>query len=117
MSKKSNENYQIRNIAFWILIVFIFFLGFYVIHYIKTGAIECMSNSGAYQIKLLEKANNSTIECSCSSNGNWFYIDNKGISTREYTSSIIDLYYNISDNKTYEKNSSNEFIEINITTK
>ena len=56
---------NLKNFAFWILILFIFILGTYLIYYTRTESFECLQNPYIYSIKLLEKANNATVTCSC----------------------------------------------------
>ena len=54
-----------KDIAYWIVLLFIIALGIYVIVYIKTESFQCMNNPYTYSIKLLEKANNATVNCMC----------------------------------------------------
>lgn len=54
-----------KEIVFWILILLIVGLCIYLLYYIKTESYQCMSNPYVYSIKLLEKANEGTVMCSC----------------------------------------------------
>lgn len=77
---------NLRNIAFWIMIVFIFSLGIYLIHYIQTESYQCMSNPSAYSIKLIEKANNALVSCVCGlqkPNSPIFFLNNKGLEVQK----------------------------------
>lgn len=82
-----------RQIAFWTMIVFIFGLGIYLIYYIHTESYACISNPYAYPIKLLEKASNSEVVCTCSfskPNSPLVLLTNKGLEAQKqlYISNI-----------------------------
>ena len=69
----------------WFLIIVIAALLIYLIIFTKSSSSQCLTNPGAYQIKLLEKANNSSVSCSCNS------FSNKGSFSFSLTSKGIEL--------------------------
>lgn len=59
---------NIKNFAFWIMMIGIFALGIYLIYFINTQSYQCLANPYTYSMRLLDKANNADVTCICSTN-------------------------------------------------
>jgi hypothetical protein len=59
------DNKKIRNIATWVMIIFIIVLGLYLVYYVNTESHKCLNNPYTYSVKLLEKANDGNVSCMC----------------------------------------------------
>lgn len=59
------DNYKIKNIAFWILIILIIVLGIYLIWFTRIEAYKCLSNPYTYSVNLLEQSNRGNLSCTC----------------------------------------------------
>jgi hypothetical protein len=57
---------NLRNIAFWLMTTVVIAMSIYVIFWTKQQSYECVSNPYTYSIKLLEKANDADVMCTCS---------------------------------------------------
>jgi hypothetical protein len=68
----------IKEYLYWLMLIFVFFLGFWLVYYLNTESFHCLANAGQYQIKSWEKSNNSTVICSCTSGTINFIMDNTG---------------------------------------
>lgn len=47
------------------MIIFVFILGFYVIHWIKSESYKCLSNTPSYFMENLENSNKANVSCLC----------------------------------------------------
>lgn len=54
-----------KDIAFWVMIIIVIALCIYVLFYIKTESYKCIANPYSYSVKLMEKANNADVSCTC----------------------------------------------------
>lgn len=60
---------KIKNIAFWVMIIFVFALGVYLINYIKSDSYACINSPLTYGYNHLTSTNDAPISCSCTFTG------------------------------------------------
>jgi len=72
-----------RNLAFWIMILFILGLGIYLISYIHSESYECMTNPLVYGVSLNQDSGGE-YTCICSSpNSKTIIVTKDGMSLQE----------------------------------
>jgi len=77
-----------KELSFWVMIVFIFGLGLYLIHYVNSESLKCMSNPLVYGVSLFEDTQGE-YTCTCSSpNSKPIIVTKSGVSLQE-------SYYNL----------------------
>lgn len=57
---------NLKEIAFWTMIIGVIILGVYLVRYVESESYECMNNPYIYSIKLLERSNHGNVTCMCS---------------------------------------------------
>jgi hypothetical protein len=72
-----------RNLAFWVMILFIFALGIYLVWFINSESYECLSSPLVYGVSLYEDTQGE-FTCTCSSpNSKPILVTKDGMSLQE----------------------------------
>lgn len=72
-----------KNLAFWIMMLFIFVLGIYLVWFVNSQGYSCISNPFVYGVSL-QKDSGGEYTCSCSSpNSKPILVTKDGISLQE----------------------------------
>lgn len=90
---------MIKAIAYWLMIIAIFALGIYVIHWTKSQGYECLHDPYTYSIKLLEKANGAPVQAIITvmkPNGAKVLLTRDGFSAIQTESNYTPWSYNFS---------------------
>jgi len=87
---------NLKNIAFWFMLIIVIALSIYVLYWTKTESFKCVNNPGIYMIDNLEKSNLADVTCTCSvlkENGMSVLLTNKGFSAIQPRVNSSDVYY------------------------
>ncbi len=76
---------NIKDVAFWLMMLLVFGLTVYLLFYIKTESFACLSNPYTYSIDLLEEANDAEVSCICSSDDATVLLTREGFSEIQVT--------------------------------